>query len=116
MHPWRSAMTLGLRRVRSSPMMSLPDRSPGSRLARKTRKAGSTTSMESLTADIALPGLEKAVVTESQRGHWLARPGGKRLMFFSGRSPPDLARAITDHLGVEIGAIELHTFGNDETY
>ena len=43
------ATTLGLRRGRSSPMMCLRDRSPGSRRARKPRKGGSTRSMESLT-------------------------------------------------------------------
>src|SRR4051794_14688221 len=116
MRPSRLATMLGLRRVRSSPMMSLPDRSPGSRRVRKQRKAGFTTSMESLTAEIALPGLEKGAMTEPQQGHWLERPTGKRLMVFSGRSHPDLANAISEQLGVELGAIELHTFGNDETY
>jgi ribose-phosphate pyrophosphokinase len=72
--------------------------------------------MESLTAEIALPGLEKGAMTEPQQGHWLERPTGKRLMVFSGRSHPDLANAISEQLGVELGAIELHTFGNDETY
>ena len=72
--------------------------------------------MESLTAEIALPGLEKGAMTEPQQGHWLERPTGKRLMVFSGRSHPDLATAISEQLGVELGAIELHTFGNDETY
>jgi ribose-phosphate pyrophosphokinase len=72
--------------------------------------------MESLTAEIALPGLEKGAMTEPQQGHWLERPTGKRLMVFSGRSHPDLAQAISEQLGVELGAIELHTFGNDETY
>ena len=72
--------------------------------------------MESLTAEIALPGLEKGAMTEPQQGHWLERPTGKRLMVFSGRSHPDLAYAISEQLGVELGAIELHTFGNDETY
>src|SRR4051794_278483 len=97
-------------------MMSPPGRSPGSRLARRPRKVGSTRSMESTTAEIALPGLEKAAVTEPAQGHWLERPGGKRLMVFSGRSHPDLAQAIVGHLGLELGGIELHTFGNDETY
>jgi ribose-phosphate pyrophosphokinase len=55
-------------------------------------------------------------MTEPQQGHWLERPTGKRLMVFSGRSHPDLANAISEQLGVELGAIELHTFGNDETY
>jgi ribose-phosphate pyrophosphokinase len=72
--------------------------------------------MESLTAELTLPGLEKGVVTEPQRGHWIERPGGKRLMVFAGRSHPDLAQSIAEQLGVELGAIELHTFGNDETY
>jgi ribose-phosphate pyrophosphokinase len=72
--------------------------------------------MESLTAEIALPGLEKGAMTEPQQGHWLERPTGKRLMVFSGRSHPDLANAISEQLAVELGAIELHTFGNDETY
>jgi ribose-phosphate pyrophosphokinase len=72
--------------------------------------------MDSLTAEIALPGLEKGAMTEPQQGHWLERPTGKRLMVFSGRSHPDLANAISEQLGVELGAIELHTFGNDETY
>jgi ribose-phosphate pyrophosphokinase len=72
--------------------------------------------MDGLTAELALPGLEKATMSEPQRGHWIERPGGKRLMVFSGRSHPDLAQAIAEQLGVELGAIELHTFGNDETY
>jgi ribose-phosphate pyrophosphokinase len=37
-------------------------------------------------------------------------------MVFAGRSHPDLAHAIAEQLGVELGGIELHTFGNDETY
>jgi ribose-phosphate pyrophosphokinase len=72
--------------------------------------------MESLTADIALPGLEKVAVTEQARGHWIERPGGKRLMVFAGRSHPDLAQSIAEHLGVELGGVELETFKNGETY
>jgi ribose-phosphate pyrophosphokinase len=71
--------------------------------------------MESLTAEIALPGLEKAV-TETVRGNWIERPGGKRLMVFSGRSHPDLAMSIAEHLGVQLGGVELETFKNGETY
>ena len=37
-------------------------------------------------------------------------------MVFSGRSHPDLAQRIVEQLGVELGEIELHTFGNGETY
>ena len=72
--------------------------------------------MESLTAEIALPGLEKGAMTEPQQGHWLERPTGKRLMVFSGRSHPDLAERIAERLGVDLGEIELNTFPNDETY
>jgi ribose-phosphate pyrophosphokinase len=64
-----------------------------------------------------LPGLETtepvAVVT---RGHWIERGPQKRLMVFSGRSHPDLAGQIADHLGVELGDVELGTFANGETY
>ena len=72
--------------------------------------------MESPTVELTLPGLEKGTMAEPQRGHWIERPGGKRLMVFAGRSHPDLAQAIAEQLSVELGAIELHTFGNDETY
>jgi ribose-phosphate pyrophosphokinase len=72
--------------------------------------------MESLTVDIALPGLEKAVVTTTPQGNWIERPGGKRLMVFSGRSHPDLAQSIAEHLGVQLGGVELETFNNGETY
>ena len=37
-------------------------------------------------------------------------------MVFSGRSHPELAQAIAEHLGVELGDIELETFANGETY
>jgi ribose-phosphate pyrophosphokinase len=57
---------------------------------------------------VRLPGLE--TVTEHVRpeaGHWLERGPQKRLMVFSGRSHPELARNIADKLGVELGDIEL---------
>jgi ribose-phosphate pyrophosphokinase len=72
--------------------------------------------MEAVTAELALPGLEKATVTQPERGHFLERPGGKRLMVFAGRSHPDLAQSITEHLGVELGGVQLETFKNGETY
>jgi ribose-phosphate pyrophosphokinase len=72
--------------------------------------------MESLTAELSLPGLEKATVSQPERGHFLERPGGKRLMVFPGRSHPDLAQSITEHLGVELGGVQLETFKNGETY
>ena len=55
-------------------------------------------------------------VSSPQRGHWIERGPRKRLMVFSGRSHPGLAEEIADHLGVELGKIELKTFANDESY
>lgn len=40
----------------------------------------------------------------------------KRLMLFSGRANPALARAIGDRLGVGLGPVRLTTFSNDEVY
>jgi len=69
------------------------------------------------SAELALPGLEAAEpVTHSAPGHWLERGPQKRLMVFSGRSHTALAGRIAEQLGVELGSIELHTFGNGETY
>src|SRR6478672_2587270 len=118
MHLSTWATMLGLHRVRSSPMMSLPARSPVSHRARRQRKGGSTRSMESLTgtAELTLPGLEGAAMTEPSQGHWIERGPQKRLMVFSGRSHPDLANAIAKHLGLDLGDIELETFKNGETY
>ena len=71
----------------------------------------------SAITELVLPGLEAAgAVTQSQPGHWLERGPQKRLMVFSGRSHPGLAERIAEQLGVELGEIELHTFGNGETY
>jgi ribose-phosphate pyrophosphokinase len=73
--------------------------------------------MESVIAtEIALPGLEKAVMTEPTQGHWLERGPQKRLMVFSGRSHPDLPAQIAEKLGVELGDVEVETFANGETY
>jgi ribose-phosphate pyrophosphokinase len=74
--------------------------------------------MESLTetAELALPGLEKASMTEQSAGHWIERGPQKRLMVFAGRSHPDLAQAIVEQIGLELGGVELETFTNDETY
>jgi ribose-phosphate pyrophosphokinase len=55
-------------------------------------------------------------MTQPSPGHWLERGPQKRLMVFSGRSHPDLAQRIVAPLGVQLGEIELHTFGNGETY
>jgi hypothetical protein len=68
--------------------------------------------MESLTGtvELTLPGLEGATMTEPSQGHWIERGPQKRLMVFSGRSHPDLAKAIARQLGLELGDIELETF------
>jgi ribose-phosphate pyrophosphokinase len=73
--------------------------------------------MESATAE-RLPGLEvtAGVSPQPAAGHWLERGPQKRLMVFSGRSHPVLAAQIAEHLGVELGEIELETFANGETY
>ncbi len=69
------------------------------------------------TTELALPGLEAPdVMTQAEPGHWIERGPQKRLMVFSGRSHKPLAERITEQLGVELGEIELHTFGNGETY
>jgi ribose-phosphate pyrophosphokinase len=71
----------------------------------------------SATPELAIPGLETPeIVTHSQPGHWIERGPQKRLMVFSGRSHKGLAERIVEQLGVELGEIELHTFGNGETY
>jgi ribose-phosphate pyrophosphokinase len=64
-----------------------------------------------------LPGLEPhEPAPEARPQHWIERGPQKRLMVFSGRSHPDLAQAIADRLGVELGSITLKTFANGETY
>jgi ribose-phosphate pyrophosphokinase len=70
----------------------------------------------SASPELVLPGLESQVMTQPQRGHWLERGPQKRLMVFSGRSHKPLADRIAEQLGVHLGEIELHTFGNGETY
>src|SRR5919201_1004403 len=113
----RLARMLGLRRYRSSQRMTLPDPSPGSRHARSPRKAGSMTSATTTPTEARLPGLEvEAVEPQMRPNHWLERGNPKRLMVFAGRSHPDLATRIAEHLGVELGEIELETFANGETY
>src|SRR6266581_8090178 len=72
------------------------------------------------TAEVfRLPGLDTLGLPERPEvsaGHWLERGPSKRLMVFSGRSHPELAAAIAEQLGVELGEIELNTFANGETY
>src|SRR5438876_8220322 len=49
-------------------------------------------------------------------GHAIPLTPQKRLMVFAGRSHGELAHKIAEKLGVELGAIELETFANGETY
>jgi ribose-phosphate pyrophosphokinase len=74
--------------------------------------------MESPTAtELALPGLEGGtVMSDPSPQHYIVRGPEKRLMVFSGRSHPELAAAIAEKLGVELGDVQLSTFPNDETY
>ena len=66
---------------------------------------------------IRLPGLEEVPVsTQPHGGHFIERTAGKRLMVVAGRSHPELAQKIAEHIGIELGSIELDTFANDETY
>ena len=75
------------------------------------------TSAPTTPTEARLPGLDVEVAEpQTKPSHWLERGNPKRLMVFSGRSHPELARRISEHLGVELGEIELHTFGNGETY
>src|SRR5438067_2213642 len=82
--------------------------------ARRTRRGMQPASA---ATELVLPGLEAPeAVTQPMPGHWLERGPQKRLMVFSGRSHLDLAQRIGEQLGVGLGEIELHTFGNGETY
>ena len=78
-------------------------------------------SIESVTttaSELNLPGLEVAPATapELDPAHWLVRAPEKRLMVFSGRSHPELAARIAEHLSVQLGEVVLETFANGETY
>ena len=66
--------------------------------------------------ELALPGLEASVSTQPEPGHWLERGPQKRLMVFAGRSHRDLASAIAQQIGVELGDVKVETFKNGETY
>src|SRR3954453_14150832 len=97
--------------------MSRPARLRASRRGRRRKRIGSMTSVQTGTTELALPGLEGAGSADEPRvGHWIERGPWKRLMGFSGRSPPALAQRISEQLGVERGEVMLKTFANDETY
>jgi ribose-phosphate pyrophosphokinase len=73
------------------------------------------------TTDLAtLPGLETVPAmtpdAQLQPQHWIERGPQKRLMLFSGRSHLDLAEMIGERLGVELGAVNIGSFANGETY
>jgi ribose-phosphate pyrophosphokinase len=74
--------------------------------------------VESGTAtELVLPGLEAPPVSvHPQPGHWIERGPAKKLMLFAGRSNPELAARIGEHLGVQLGEVTLKTFANGETY
>ena len=67
--------------------------------------------------ELSLPGLDVSTPAPAPKpGHWLERGPQKRLMVFAGRSHPQLAQRMAEHLGVELGDVELKSFANDETY
>jgi len=72
---------------------------------------------QTATDDSQVADLETAMTTDPKpEQHWIERGPQKRLMLFSGRSHPALAQRIADKLGIELGAVELETFANGETY
>src|SRR5947199_3630864 len=93
--------------------MSPATRSPLRVRGRRTRRGMQPASA---SPELVLPGLEPQVSEQSAPGHWIERGPQKRLMVFSGRSHLGLAQRIAEQLNVELGGIELHTFGNGETY
>src|SRR5689334_1896838 len=89
-------------------------RSPSRGHTRRTRRG---MQLGTGTTELVLPGLDPAgSVSDPRPGHWIERGPQKRLMVFAGRSHPELAQGIAEHLGVELGAVTLETFANDETY
>src|SRR6266550_2578969 len=86
--------------------MSLPNRSLVSRRSRSRKRA---ISVESATTELTrLPELKPE--------HWIERGPSKRLMLFSGRSHPELARRIAEKLGIQVGDVSLRTFADGNTY
>jgi len=70
------------------------------------------------TIEQTLPGLESAGggLAPMSVGRAIPHTPQKRLMLFSGRSHPELARRMANSLNVELGEVELATFPNGETY
>src|SRR6476646_7376399 len=93
-----------------SPRMRSQLRAP----VRRTRRG---MQLDTGTTELVLPGLDPvSTLSEPQPGHWIERGPQKRLMVFAGRSHPELAKRIVEQLGVELGAVDLKTFANGETY
>ncbi len=73
--------------------------------------------MESGTIEQTLPGLgAPAVPSPAAIGRAIGLTPNKRLTLVSGRSNPDLAHRIAEHLECELGRVTLKTFANGETY
>ena len=73
--------------------------------------------MESGTIEQTLPGLgAPAAPSPAAVGRAIGLTPNKRLTLVSGRSNPDLAQRIAEHLECELGRVTLKTFANGETY
>ena len=115
--PWKWVREHGSPPDRRSPRTCPPVRSRSHVHGRRTRR---DMQLGSGTTELVLPGLDDAehiaVSSEPQTGHWIERGPQKRLMVFAGRSHLELAEAIAEQLGVELGMIETAEFANGETY
>src|SRR5271170_4508280 len=60
--------------------------------------------------------MSSVIDTQSSSRASLPIDYNKRLMLFSGRANPQLAVAIADKLGVDLGPVTLRTFSNGEVY
>ena len=90
---------------------------PGALGIARAKQVNKEGRVESGTIEQSLPGLEADVPrVEMRAGHAILLTPQKRLMRFSGRSHPELAGKIAEHLNVELGEVELTTFANGETY
>jgi ribose-phosphate pyrophosphokinase len=75
--------------------------------------------VETGTTELArpIPGLETVEpVQPAPERPWAQAGSAGKLTLFSGRSNPDLAAKIAEHLGIDLGDVELKTFANGEMY
>src|SRR2546423_3699532 len=94
------------------PMGCLQASHPG-----RNRSTATSLSSGTSTELARLPGLEvKEPVAQPKQTNWHEHTPRKRLMVVAGSSHPDLAERISERLGVELGARELKTFADGETY